>query len=80
MNVKLKMDLQKDMENIIYLMDFLYIIIQIMIDMKENLMMIKEKVMAYITIHMRIDMKANQKMIMKMDMELIVSLMEINMK
>ena len=74
------MVLQKDMENIIYLMDFPYIIIQIMIDIKENLMMIKEKVMAYITIQMRIDMKTNQKMIMKMDMELIVSLMEINMK
>ena len=74
------MVLQKDMKNIIYLMDFSYVIIQIMIDMKENLMMIKEKVMAYITIQMRIDMKANQKMIMKMDIELIVSLMEINMK
>ena len=50
-----------------------------MIDMKENLMIIKEKVMVY-TIQMEIDMKANGKMIKKMDMELIIGLMEINMK
>ena len=74
------MVLQKDMENIIYLMDFPYIIIQIMIDIKENIMMIKEKVMVYITIQMRIDMKANRKMIMKMDMKLIAGWIEINMK